>query len=170
MILPTRNDGSITRPRTWERGLGVALTATPGLRYRESLNIERTSESRAVDFATQDEPHAIETLLECASYAREIGDYEGMRHWYGLLADMQVWLDTPAPDPFSRPEPAANAEPDYISIDEAATILNLNRASVSRYCKRGDLPAIRPGYEWILRREDVEAFTPRPRGNPAWVK
>jgi hypothetical protein len=38
---------------------------------------------------------------------------------------------------------------------------------VQQLCARGDFPgARRPGRDWMIPRSDVEAYQPRPGGNP----
>ena len=45
-----------------------------------------------------------------------------------------------------------------LTVKEAADLLQLKRAIVSRYCQSGRLPALRFGPVYVIRKSDVIAF------------
>lgn len=55
---------------------------------------------------------------------------------------------------------------DFITADEAAAYLNRSGTAVRVYCREGLLPAVKVGRDWIIKKEDLEAFTPPKRGRP----
>ena len=52
---------------------------------------------------------------------------------------------------------------EFFTIDELAGLLKINRRTVQRMMKRGDLPAYQIGRQKRIRRDDVEAFLRRCR-------
>ena len=49
------------------------------------------------------------------------------------------------------------ADPDLISPSEAAAILGVRRRTVERWCSEGRLPAIKHGFRWWIRREELQS-------------
>ena len=45
---------------------------------------------------------------------------------------------------------------DMMTVRELADYLRLHKVTVYRLIRRGDMPAVRVGRSWRLRREDVE--------------
>lgn len=50
-----------------------------------------------------------------------------------------------------------------LTVKEAADLLNLKRAIVSRYCQSGRLPCQRFGPVYVIRKSDVVAFSKQSR-------
>ena len=55
---------------------------------------------------------------------------------------------------------------DYITTREAAKIIGVSHSQVTRYCKKGALPSMRPGREILIKRRDAKKFKRPRRGNP----
>lgn len=57
---------------------------------------------------------------------------------------------------------------DLITAAQAAEILGLSKERVSQLCKQGRIQAVKPGRDWIMWRQSVEAFgkIERPEGRP----
>ena len=57
---------------------------------------------------------------------------------------------------------------DLITAAQAATILGLSKERVSQLCKQGRISAVKPGRDWVMSRQTVEAFgkIERPEGRP----
>lgn len=57
---------------------------------------------------------------------------------------------------------------DFMTIQEVAERLNVSRRTVNNWINSGRLPATRTGYQWLIERQDFEAFEaryePSPRG------
>jgi hypothetical protein len=58
--------------------------------------------------------------------------------------------------------------PDFVTVAEAAKMLNRSHAQVTRYIKSGLIPADRQGNQLFIRRSSLAGFEPPPRGNPAF--
>jgi excisionase family DNA binding protein len=56
---------------------------------------------------------------------------------------------------------------EHISVTEAAKLMKISNTRVRAYITSGRLPAEKIGVAFILRRADVLAFKPMPRGRPA---
>jgi excisionase family DNA binding protein len=56
---------------------------------------------------------------------------------------------------------------DWISQAEAARVRGVSRQAIALLVKRGRLPVLRIGGRLLVRRKDVEQFTPEPGGRPA---
>jgi excisionase family DNA binding protein len=50
-------------------------------------------------------------------------------------------------------------EPAYITTSEAAARLGVNIRTIQRWCRSGQLDARKPGRDWLISREAVEAMT-----------
>lgn len=59
-------------------------------------------------------------------------------------------------------------ETEYLTVAQAAKLIGLSHAQVTRYIKRGDLAAERIGWQILVPLKAARAFQPRPRGNPRW--
>ena len=57
---------------------------------------------------------------------------------------------------------------DLITAAQAAEILGLSKERVSQLCKQGRIQAVKPGRDWVMSRQTVEAFgkIERPEGRP----
>ena len=57
---------------------------------------------------------------------------------------------------------------DLITAAQAANILGLSKERVSQLCKQGRISAVKPGRDWVMSRQTVEAFgkIERPEGRP----
>lgn len=51
----------------------------------------------------------------------------------------------------------------YVTITEAATMLDMKPRAVRLAAEQGRLPAIRFGEQWAILRRDVEAYRDKPR-------
>jgi len=54
----------------------------------------------------------------------------------------------------------------WVTTKQAAEILGVEPSRVRQLILSGQLPASKPGREWMLRRRDVEAFRDLPPGEP----
>lgn len=50
---------------------------------------------------------------------------------------------------------------ELLTVAEVATYLKLSRRTAWRWCKKGDLPAIKVGHQWRVARSDLENFVHR---------
>jgi excisionase family DNA binding protein len=57
--------------------------------------------------------------------------------------------------------------PDLMTCEEAAAYLRVHERTVGRLLKRGELPGVKVGRQWRLRRADLDAYLrgERPAGN-----
>ncbi len=46
----------------------------------------------------------------------------------------------------------------YLTLAEVSQQTGLERSWLRRLCQRGDLPAIKAGRDWLVRKEDVTIF------------
>lgn len=54
---------------------------------------------------------------------------------------------------------------DYISVTEAAAIMQKDPSLVQKLCRAGKLDgATKKGRDWLIPRESAENYTPGPRG------
>lgn len=60
---------------------------------------------------------------------------------------------------FERPD-------EWISQAEAARLRNVTRQAISLLVKKGRLRTLKIGGRLLVRRQEVEAFTPEPAGRP----
>ena len=69
--------------------------------------------------------------------------------------------------------------PDYLTVEETASVLNYHADSVRRLIRQGRLKADKKGTMWLIYREAVEEFQNsikgkakrgRPRGAVGWDK
>lgn len=60
--------------------------------------------------------------------------------------------------------------PGYYTIQEAAPLLGVSEAQVTRYCNEEKLKAIFTGTQWFIEQAAVHTFKKPRRGNPNWVK
>ncbi len=60
--------------------------------------------------------------------------------------------------------------PGYYTIDEAASVMGIDRSQVSHYISSGRLPAIDLGRQKVIEQAEVHNFERRPRGNPNFRK
>ena len=56
--------------------------------------------------------------------------------------------------------------PGYLTVSEAAAIINLSPASIARYARIGRLPSVRIGTNYLIPKAAAKAFKPNPVGNP----
>lgn len=59
-----------------------------------------------------------------------------------------------SPSPDSKPE-------ELLTLAEVATYLKLSHRTAWRWCKNGDLPAIKVGHQWRVVQRDLEDFIRR---------
>ena len=59
-----------------------------------------------------------------------------------------------------------NAVADLLTVEQAAAALGLSVRMVRQHITNGSLHAQQFGRAWLLRRSDVERFTPKRRGRP----
>jgi excisionase family DNA binding protein len=52
----------------------------------------------------------------------------------------------------------------WLDVSEAAQLLNVSRSRVYQYIEGGQLPAVKKGGAYLLRRADVERFKQLPEG------
>lgn len=55
-------------------------------------------------------------------------------------------------------------ESEHYTTDEVATLLRIKPESVSKRIKRGQLPAIKAGKRWLIRKDVVDAMLGPPQG------
>ncbi len=55
---------------------------------------------------------------------------------------------------------------EWISQAEAARIRGVSRQSIALLVKKGRLPVLKIGGRLLVRRKEVEEFTPEPAGRP----
>jgi excisionase family DNA binding protein len=55
---------------------------------------------------------------------------------------------------------------DLLTTTEAATRLGVSVPRVRQLLIDGRIPATKHGRDWLVRAEDVDAYTPRPSGKP----
>jgi len=64
--------------------------------------------------------------------------------------------------------------PGYLTAEEAAKVIGVDRSQITRYCKDPDpkyrLAGIKLGNQWLIKPADAKNFKPRPRGNPTFQK
>jgi DNA binding domain, excisionase family len=56
---------------------------------------------------------------------------------------------------------------DWISQSEAARLRGVSRQAIALLVKRGRLPVLKIGGRALVRRKDVEEFSPDPAGRPS---
>ena len=56
---------------------------------------------------------------------------------------------------------------EWISQAEAARVRGVSRQAIALLVKRGRFPVLNIGGRLLVRRKDVEEFTPEPGGRPA---
>ncbi len=54
-----------------------------------------------------------------------------------------------------------------LSVAQVAKLKGVTRFTVHRWIK-GDLPAVKVGNQLVIEQVDLDAFTPRPAGNPSF--
>jgi excisionase family DNA binding protein len=59
-----------------------------------------------------------------------------------------------------------NDPDDLLSTATAATIACVSQTTIDKWCLDGDLPAIRPGGAYLIKRADLMAFLAKPRKRP----
>lgn len=64
--------------------------------------------------------------------------------------------------------PLSEFLPGHVSIEEAATKLGLSYTQVWRYVVSGELAAIETPIGYAIKQAELDAFTPHPKGNPAF--
>ena len=50
---------------------------------------------------------------------------------------------------------------ELLTISQAARLVGIPSRTLRRYAARGDLPALRPGGQYLLRRDDLTRFVVR---------
>jgi excisionase family DNA binding protein len=68
-------------------------------------------------------------------------------------ADKMTSVIVPSPPPVSSDE--------LLTIAEVAIYLKLSRRTAWRWCKAGQLPAVKVGHQWRVARSDLENFVRR---------
>ena len=58
----------------------------------------------------------------------------------------------------------------YLTAHEAAAVIGVSHAQVTRYVANGSLAAVRVGNQILLRERDVKRFKRPPRGNPQFLE
>jgi excisionase family DNA binding protein len=59
-------------------------------------------------------------------------------------------------------------EPEHLTAAQAGELLHMRADSVTRRIRRGQLPAVKVGRQWLIRRETLEAML-RPSTLPGQV-
>jgi excisionase family DNA binding protein len=49
-----------------------------------------------------------------------------------------------------------------LTTEEAATILRMTREAVSRKVQRGEIPGVKIGKRWLIRKETLDALLEQP--------
>ena len=49
-------------------------------------------------------------------------------------------------------------ESELLSVEEVTRILKISRATVQRWCRGGELPAVKIGKSYRIRREDLDLW------------
>lgn len=58
----------------------------------------------------------------------------------------------------------------FLTVDQAATVIGVDPRQVRHYCAAGQLPAQRIGQRlWVISRAAVERFVRPKRGNPSFL-
>jgi excisionase family DNA binding protein len=62
----------------------------------------------------------------------------------------------------------ATTIPGMYNATEAARYLGISDSLVRRYCRAGEISALRFGRNWAIKKRELDRFkkTPRPVGNP----
>ena len=55
---------------------------------------------------------------------------------------------------------------DFLTTSEAAQILGVNRSRVLQFILNGRLPAQKFGWQWMIKRQDLEKLKNRKPGRP----
>lgn len=58
----------------------------------------------------------------------------------------------------------------YYTVHEAVQVIGRSHSMICRYVRDGLLPAKRIGSQLLIEQSEAHKFTPRPRGNPGFVK
>ena len=55
---------------------------------------------------------------------------------------------------------------ELLTTEEAATILRMTREAVSRKVQKGEIPGVKIGKRWLIRKETLDALLelPEPQG------
>lgn len=61
---------------------------------------------------------------------------------------------------------STSAASEFVGVAEAAGLLGLYPTVVRYHAKQGNLTAMKVGRDWVFRRADVLAFSPRKAGRP----
>ncbi len=56
--------------------------------------------------------------------------------------------------------------PGYLTVKEAARIRRVWPQAILNLIDRKRLPAVKVGWEWLIKKSDLEAFEPLPVGRP----
>jgi excisionase family DNA binding protein len=60
--------------------------------------------------------------------------------------------------------------PGYYTLSEAAGVIGVSYAQVTRYVKEKQLPCVDLGHQKLIEQSAVHTFKRRPVGNPAFQK
>lgn len=56
---------------------------------------------------------------------------------------------------------SSTSSDELLTIAEVAVYLKLSRRTAWRWCKAGQLPAVKVGHQWRVARSDLESFVRR---------
>jgi len=70
-------------------------------------------------------------------------------------------MNDPLP-PSTPPKPPGSLEGEIMTIPEVAELLKLSETTVRRMCERKELPAVKFGSQWRIRRKDLLAMFDQP--------
>ena len=62
-----------------------------------------------------------------------------------------------------------SAIPGFLTAEEAAVVIGVSHAQVTRYVKDGKLPAKKVGQVILIDETDAKSFCRPPRGNPNFL-
>lgn len=68
-----------------------------------------------------------------------------------VCIDYKAWYNGPPIEPFIPP--ADNAHDQYISVETACEMLNMDAKRLRRYIRRGVIPAFKRDDRWVIPRE-----------------
>ena len=172
-----RADGTVPRPRSWQKALELCLKGADFTRTRTvkvydgnggiKERLGANPATRSEDFATQEPDLAIESLGTVVRELISEGDEVGATHWQRLLDDLCEWLEadpfTPERDPWYEPADGATEpemprrSPDEVTAFFAA--MNKRSASGARTVALARLMAftgLRIGEALALRPQDID--------------
>lgn len=57
-------------------------------------------------------------------------------------------------------------ETEWITTQQAAEIMQIERHTVAEYCRRGTITCMKFGRDWMVARQEAEEFKRTQRGRP----